>query len=1011
MKKIIRIASVITLACASLVYVGCTKDFSADIAKTNSDVSALKSKVDALDATVQTINSTVANLQTTKADVTYVDAADKVLGGKIDDLTAELAKVKGTAEQAVADAAKANEAAAKVAEDLKNAKAELDTIIAGVNEKIETLEVNTDSLRKDVDSLYKNSADFENRIAALEGKVEDIAARVNSIVAVPSYSPQVVKYSVDTIGAAAAITDTIFTASFAVTPKTAASSFSEKNATLIFKNGLERMALTSANKTINDTVIVPSMVSVNKELGVVTVYAPVNVAAFQPLTRGAVSEVVQPYYSLVFEAEDNAGEYAIASSFSKVNVNLNEMGKPYTLHEIIVLQAKDEFAKVGVDTISYAEKADTVFSTAFGKNKRFEVVALVNESTALSLKDFAAIVGTKPEKLAIDTVYTIKDSVLCNDSTSRCSYKDGEVNVTSTGWWEDKFRDGGDCRAEYLFWQDRYSVGSARPGKDLRGNGIQVDTTTGKAWKVKATDNKFYGNKTVILYSVKAAGRESDARKCADVLYIGAKDLGTYDLGKTSEEWYYDYAKNGITATYTITNEKAAKAIKDTLVSGKFSVSAKNAPSVNVDVNKVAYAKVAADTTYNVTWATHNDLSAKGDSTIYSIAWAYKVGPRPANPALIKFAADTTVAGIKNITFKFDVKKASVAAVAELNNRSEISKPVITAITVNEKEVKKADFSKVATVDLNGATLMKAKPGVYVIDAKAECCGIVFTYEFTLTVTKGATVTFKALSTFVEGKDGNYTVKVGAPEFNSYSRIHGRTISDKINYRNALNQLKFYQLFEVDTTVSGPQVVWAGFEQIDTTASKAPFNGVDGTATLSANKVNFNDDVTFNWAAYDSTAVNVASYLILEGAEADTVDAINIKFWIDEPIKSVSHIDSTIKHNNGKADVIDLGGLFTMTDYVDSTIWANGGAVWKGTYFYGQKIEFEQDPDEWTITGGTFAPGTLTIDGSKLSLSAESADIVNPITVEIPFVVKHDLDQFGTAAADRQGTVKVTYTK
>ena len=48
MKKIIRIASVIALASASLLYVGCTKDFSADIAKTNQDVAALNQKIETL---------------------------------------------------------------------------------------------------------------------------------------------------------------------------------------------------------------------------------------------------------------------------------------------------------------------------------------------------------------------------------------------------------------------------------------------------------------------------------------------------------------------------------------------------------------------------------------------------------------------------------------------------------------------------------------------------------------------------------------------------------------------------------------------------------------------------------------------------------------------------------------------------------------------------------------------------------------------------------------------------
>ena len=100
-----------------------------------------------------------------------------------------------------------------------------------------------------------------------------------------------------------------------------------------------------------------------------------------------------------------------------------------------------------------------------------------------------------------------------------------------------------------------------------------------------------------------------------------------------------------------------------------------------------------------------------------------------------------------------------------------------------------------------------------------------------------------------------------------------------------------------------------------------------------------------------------------------------------------------------------------MKDYNDSTVWANGKPYAKGTFYYGQTIEFEQDVEEWTISGGSIAAGTLTIDGTVLTLAPQGADITNPVTVEIPFIVKHDLDKYGTSAADRQGTVKVTFTK
>ena len=86
-------------------------------------------------------------------------------------------------------------------------------------------------------------------------------------------------------------------------------------------------------------------------------------------------------------------------------------------------------------------------------------------------------------------------------------------------------------------------------------------------------------------------------------------------------------------------------------------------------------------------------------------------------------------------------------------------------------------------------------------------------------------------------------------------------------------------------------------------------------------------------------------------------------------------------------------------------------AVANRTYEYGQRIIFDTDRDNWTFTGGTFNENQLwLINGSTLVLDADNAKIVNPITVEIPFTVVEDLDPFGVAAADRQGTVKVTFT-
>ncbi|VDN37383.1 unnamed protein product, partial [Cylicostephanus goldi] len=313
-------------------------------------------------------------------------------------------------------------------------------------------------------------------------------------------------------------------------------------------------------------------------------------------------------------------------------------------------------------------------------------------------------------------------------------------------------------------------------------------------------------------------------------------------------------------------------------------------------------------------------------------------------------AVDTTVRGTKSITAKFKIFANSIAAVDKLDNRAKINGEEIKSITINGKalDLKKNPAANRFSFSVEDGivTFKNAAEGTTVVVATAKCAGITFTYEFTLNLTKGATPKFKALTTYVEEKDGKYA---------------------------HTNNFEFPGTLAVDN-------------------AKATF--ADGN---------------FNWKDYDSLVVNTVAYLVVAGVEKDTIDQVNIKFWTKDPIKSVAHKDSTVKHNPTAGDRVDLKSLFTVKDYMDSTVIKNGADHFVGSYDYGINFEFGAD-STWTVKGGTLPKGALTLAGSKLTLSAQGAQIVNPVTVEIPFVVKHALDKFGVAAEDRQGTVKVTFT-
>ena len=1002
MKKIIRIASVIALASASLLYVGCTKDFSADLAKTNSEVAAQASKVAALEATVQTLNSTVENLKTTKADAAEVNALKEDLAQKINTLTSAL-------EQTALLAASAQADAEAVAADLEVEKARLDTVIAAV----ELIADASDSLRKDVDSLYKNSADFTKRIAALEGKVEALASRVTSIVAIPSENSEFVAYSIDTITAEgySTIADTVFTASFIVEPKTAVEDIKAGNLELIIKNGLiDRRP--ESRTGVKEAPYKVQSVTPNKKEGSITVVAKVSEG--EEITHPDVAE----YFSLVYKGKDDAGEYAQASAFKRAFFKGED---PTTLANTIkVVNAKTGKAidanAAYKDTISFGETKDTVFTTVF--NGRYNVMAEVN-GKLITLDDFAAVHGTKASALAIDTTANVTNWVLDDEN----HYLSMPRPARPTWTWDRPDNDWTRYHGNYGWPSSTWDPFATFYG--THNNGI-VEKNKGLFYKISKTDTSiYYGNRTAVTYDVKVrAGsavfesvlkNETAPITLTDTLYIGAVAKETYNLGTTSEEWLYSFAKAGsVDKAYTIEGAVAEKvaAVLPTggLTAGNFTIKPNTGKTLDtVKVAGAKYAKAAVDTTYKVKWETSTNIADKSDCFTYAINWNYKLAARPADVALA-FTADTTVRGIHNITFKFDTYKQSILAVMELDNEAPFATPKITK--VNGVKYNPADkkytgpvveFSSVKDGKL---TVKPAKPGEYVIEAESSCVGIKFTYTFTINVVKGASPIFKALTAFikVEG-DKSYSAEIAAPKIDTT-----RNKGSQGKYVEKLNTMPFNQYFVVDTTAAALENLYATFGTPDTTGNKKFFVEKGAKLYVEDDLVTF-EDGAFSWAGYDSLTTNVVAYLVIDGAAQDTIDQVNIKFWTIDPIKSVEHVDSVVSHNPGKYDYVNLNGLFTMKDFVDSTVWANGEAVANRTYEYGQRIIFDTDRDNWTFTGGTFNENQLwLINGSTLVLDADNAKIVNPITVEIPFTVVEDLDPFGVAAADRQGTVKVTFT-
>ena len=229
MNKIIRIASVFALACAALLYTGCTKDFSEDIARLEdqkatkadvaavnealnaykqeanaaidaikaelpnkanvADLNALKTRVDGIETIANTNKADIAALQTKVGTVEtqlqgFIAQAETELTG-LKDKDTELA-------QAIADVKTAYEAGdaalqAKIAKldslnDVAHAaiKVAYEAADAALQAKIDTLETRATALEERAD-------DLEEAVAKLQAQMGDVLAMVQSITFVPGF--------------------------------------------------------------------------------------------------------------------------------------------------------------------------------------------------------------------------------------------------------------------------------------------------------------------------------------------------------------------------------------------------------------------------------------------------------------------------------------------------------------------------------------------------------------------------------------------------------------------------------------------------------------------------------------------------------------------------------------------------------------------------------------------------------------------------------------------------------
>ncbi|MCQ2158029.1 MAG: hypothetical protein MJY53_06540 [Bacteroidales bacterium] len=983
MKKIIRIASVIALLGASLLYVGCTKDFSADLAKTNSEVAAQASKVAALEATVQTINSTVENLKTTKADAAAVNALQADLEKKIDVLAAAL-------EQTALLAASAQADADAVAADLEVEKARLDTVIAIV----EDLAVESDSLRKDVDSLYKNSAALESRIAELEGRVDALAARITSIVAVPSEYPEIQRYQIDTIAADGSakkglLDTTLFQATFAISPAEAAKTINAKDLSVVVKSGLTKPEEPKDAEIADGIYPVKEIVAVNGDE--ITVISSIE---FKAKTKGPADDPkLTPYYSLVFVGEDLADStYEQRSEFVKAHANVGPADKDgKKIKDLVSFVRKSdnkpfkEFTdeekaeKNFRDTLAFNGEEGVEFYPFFSD---FEVKFDV-DGALISVADFAKMIGVKAANLAVKPDTAIQAAKNANP----------------------------------LDWKDTSAVNT----------GIFV----GKSKTVlngATKDN--VGDRVKIEINKIAVGGEKDAIKdihFVEQYFVGAKTV-SYTIPATSEPWTYT-SWNTVSRTVNITDGALADSLnkyvpEDGFETGNFKLE-KATKGVKIIATEVARSKEAKDTTYKVQWANEIVFVPTGvqDTVQYKINWDYIVKGRPADAAIALGEKDTLVtkfnqnikvpveANAIDLTFaalanEFSVTTAGDSAAIKSAIKSAV--PALDSVLINGRNKTEALANKV-TVAYDAVTLpATSQEGIYTVVFHSTVFGIKYTYTFVIELTRPANIKLHA------------TPYVSA----GVAKVDADTTGTTYTLKN-IDFAKYVNVFSADTLAKGFEGYKVTFKAEredsslfandgDTTLGDLNKYAWDTTAVKNGIIQN---PTKLNWSEYTGREVKVTAYL---WAPSDTaaIDSLAFTLKYDKPITSFTAGTQTVKRVAGQDTKVTLRKSFDIKGIyhgekniiVDTTgLWIDGYNYYDCDFTYDwENAVFKVDGTVTTFTKGVdYKIEKNPYNGHDWTLVIIGDNNNKPVEVSVPVTLGYHYDYNGVQAYKDNLVIKV----
>lgn len=977
MNKIIRFASVVAIACASLVYAGCTKDFSSDIARLEGE-KATKADVEKVNAALEAFKTEataqLADLAAKKADKTTVEALQSKVAdlepivtankSNIATLTTAVGQITAIAQafqvqyvadmsainQAISDNKAAAEAAlATAVEKLNDKDAELSKKDTELNQAIDTLDAyvkkviaaaekeyrdlnakqqaEIDTLIAQVGRLDARVSDLESAVATLQSQMSQVLAMVQSLSFIPDKEGQApVAYTfveekvtprVTGLQTAPVVAKAVFQTSFQVTPEDAAKNINVENLKIRVVGTTEAKAFATE---ANDTLIKVTSVKVNGKTGYIDV-----IGAFDWTIKGSEDATLSVVAIYARDGENQFKENISTSVFPiEVNQDTTKISHVFAVNGKAVREFAADEIVVTPSTEGDLKKA------IFGDASKYEIYAqaVLGEKDTLvgPLDTIAALIGAdvdfvKPAKG--DTTYRSLSDTWCITDVKKfkidTNYFATKVDPDTTVL--DILKASKNAEVVYTG-----SI-SICNGSKVTGNYVI------KPDEVK--DDK--GNIATIAWNWNKA-----TKPLKDSIVI----LGIMpnDVDKFTKVGGDDYYKKEIKVT-----DKAGKVVDATC-----RISWVDSKTFNATVysNTIEYGM--ADSTYVVT-ITNKEIPG----TIYTLAFEFTVKARPANTVLDFGVCDTLVLDdiSQNLVIKNDFSKKlfqyinsqNDVTIAAAKKDSVIAKAALAPVTT--KSYIATDSTVVLAKDL------KYAKDIVIKDTLATAYGFKVAVQHTIKI-NAPVLTLNPVKEYVK----DYVVEVK---------------SRNENGKYTIDHMPFQQYL----TVKGNEKGYAVKAKIHADSSQV----VNGSATLklASGKNDIFESNVMKWGTLNTTSFKLGVALVTKDEKA-VLDTATIKFWTKDPLSPMTARDTAVVQKIGDSTTVALNSnkIIALTGLDNENVIMDNGVLLNNYSLSNLQFKIvEYSSDE--------AKNFASIKGNTFTLDQNHGTLTGPATFKIKATVDY----------------------